>query len=1381
LPKSWEMFRILGLPLPRITNASGRRIPARGVVQLYVQIGDAVKRVRFYVTPGLAVPCILGCNFINLHVKAILPKEQKVILQEGGTVAISPGIGKEECGMTEFSEVKPPPPQSKLRLARKVLLPPRCEAHVMVESAGSGLCFLQSSAKTYATNGVSLANGVADIRPHVPLKVRVINTSDRQHTLQKGMILGWTLPHPTQILTVPTGKDRKDGKLIGRSAPEISLNMEQSTHDGQHPDVPGQDATNPVQQWTDQVDLSHLESAERQAVTDMLEPHQAMWDGHLGEVTATKHRIDLIPGAKPVHSQPYRAGTRAREIEKAEIEKMLAQGVIEPATCEWASPIVMVPKPDGSLRFCVDYRKLNAITVPDTYPLPRMDECIDSLGEAAIFTTLDCNSGYWQIPVDPADRDKTTFTSHYGIYRFIRLPFGLRNAPGTFQRAVDIILSGVKWKTCLVYLDDVIVFSPSREAHMRHVDEALTLLEKAGLSLKLAKCQFFKDTVNYLGHVIRPGRLGVAEKNTEALKSAPIPCTQTELRSFLGLCNVYRRFVPRFATIAAPLTALLGKGTPAQLAPLTPAQIYAFESLRTKLLSPPILALPRSEGRIWLDTDASDGQLGCCLLQAQPDGSTLPLGYWSRTLNTAERNYSTTERECLAIVWAVTHLRPYVEGKRFTVRTDHNALRWVMNLSDAQGRLARWRLRLAEFDFQVEYSPGASHHAADAMSRLPHQPVPDDAIDAEIPVLTVEADALEAENTSPIAELTTLTVEALFEKQCLDPSVRHLAARLTSDPRWGYDPHGILGTLHPSGEFEVHIPPSVAQEGPCVVIAATEDGADLGGGVPARPIALQPPPLTGDRPANQVSLDELRRAQADDEDCQRWTAAASAGKLFDLDDRGILVRIAPVDGVHQVVVPKSLVARVLHAEHYPPVAAHPGAHRMFATLRRTFFWPRMAADIYDTVRQCDACARNRIAEKKHTNVMQLFPANGPMESVAMDILGPLPRTKHGNRFLLVIADRFTKVTITVPLRTVTALAVAKAFCDRWVYVYGPPISLLTDNGPQFTAKFFQAVCAELGVKKTFTTAYHPQTNGQVERYNRTILAALRAYVSKRQDDWDDFTSAVTYAYNCRVHSSLGMAPFEIVLSRPPPSISLETRPRNEEVSVGTAKQEFLERLKTLRLRARENLHKAQARYKRNYDRGIQTKNADLTEGDEAFVKVEVTEQGRNSKLESLVQGPYRVVENAGTTLRLQIGEETVRVSSDRVTPAPRTEETSDEVDSYRPTRPSRERDPVNREQPESQSPPEPRPRSILRSSQSPRNPHRVRFRSTPSELSSPDPQDFEDREYVIDRVVDADAQGRLYRVRWLGYEEEEDTWEPEENLPGQFIRRYWRKLGGRNH
>jgi Reverse transcriptase (RNA-dependent DNA polymerase) len=194
--------------------------------------------------------------------------------------------------------------------------------------------------------------------------------------------------------------------------------------------------------------------------------------------------------------------------------------VIEPATSEWASPIVLVPTSDGSLRFCVDYRRLNAIAIPDTYSLPRMDECIDYLGDSAVFTTLDCNSGYWQIPVHPRDRDKTTFTSHYGLYQFRRLSFGFRNDPATVQRKIDVILSGVKWRTCLVHLDDVIINSPDRETHLSHVDEVLTLLREAGLSFKLAKHHFFKNTVHYLDHVIRPGRLGVSEKNTDALRGA---------------------------------------------------------------------------------------------------------------------------------------------------------------------------------------------------------------------------------------------------------------------------------------------------------------------------------------------------------------------------------------------------------------------------------------------------------------------------------------------------------------------------------------------------------------------------------------------------------------------------------------------------------------------------------------------------------------------------------------------------------------------------------------------------------------------------------------------------------------------------------------------
>jgi Reverse transcriptase (RNA-dependent DNA polymerase) len=272
---------------------------------------------------------------------------------------------------------------------------------------------------------------------------------------------------------------------------------------------------------------------------------------------------------------------------------MLKAEVIEPATSEWASPIVLVSKPDGSTRFCVDYRRLNSITVRDSYPLPRMDECIESLGDAKIFTTLDCNSGYWQIPVRPEDREKTTFTSHEGLYWFLRKTFGLRNAPATFQRLVDITLSELTCKTCLVYLDDIIVFSKTPAEHMAHLDAVLHRLYRCRTDSQLKEMPLLERDSGLLGPCDSPRPTLRSGENTAALKDTKHPTTQTELRSFLGLCNFYRRFVKGFAKIAAPLNVLLRKGETPQLCPLSPEQVIAFDTLRVSLLNPPILALPR--------------------------------------------------------------------------------------------------------------------------------------------------------------------------------------------------------------------------------------------------------------------------------------------------------------------------------------------------------------------------------------------------------------------------------------------------------------------------------------------------------------------------------------------------------------------------------------------------------------------------------------------------------------------------------------------------------------------------------------------------------------------------------------------------------------------
>ena len=288
-----------------------------------------------------------------------------------------------------------------------------------------------------------------------------------------------TIPQPGPVYIRPGTADTRQRRSVIRAK---TVNWKEAvTHKPKE-----------AENWREKVRLGTNFESYRPRIESLLEPFADMWNGQLGALKATEHRIELLPDSKPVHQPPYRAGPLQREMEKKEIDSMLAKGVIEPATTDWASPIVFVPKPDGSLRFCVDYRRLNALTIRDSYPIPRMDECIDSLGEAVIFSTLDCNSGYWQIPVAQEDKDKTAFISHYGLYRWLRMPFGLKNAPGTFQRAADIILASVKWQFALVYLDDIIVYSKSIEEHLDHLASVLKLLQRAGLNTQAAEVSFLQ-------------------------------------------------------------------------------------------------------------------------------------------------------------------------------------------------------------------------------------------------------------------------------------------------------------------------------------------------------------------------------------------------------------------------------------------------------------------------------------------------------------------------------------------------------------------------------------------------------------------------------------------------------------------------------------------------------------------------------------------------------------------------------------------------------------------------------------------------------------------------------------------------------------------------
>ena len=451
-----------------------------------------------------------------------------------------------------------------------------------------------------------------------------------------------------------------------------------------------------------------------------------------GKTSLIAHQVDT--GASPPISQGLRPTSPAgRDIVRTEVAKMLEAGAIRPSSSPWASPVVLVGKKDGSTRFCVDFRKINNVTRKDVFPLPRTSDLLESLAAGRFFTTLDAASGYWQIPMAPKDMEKTAFLTSEGLYEFKVMPFGLCNAPATYQRFMNSLLAGLNWVCCLVYLDDIIIFSASFEQHLRDVRAVLERLRKAGLLLKGKKCLFGARKVCYLGHILSSEGIAVDPAKVVKLKAFPAPTDKVQVRAFLGLAGYYRRFVRNFSLVAAPLFDLLkddaqfGWGEP---------QAQAFKQLIDTIAAEAVLSHPRFDLPFLVDSDASDIGLGAVLSQVV-EGVERPLMFASRRLQPAERPWPIREKEALGIIWALESFRHFILGSNFTVRTDHSSL---TSLRAAKtGRLARWALRLAEFgDFDVKHRAGRLHSNCDAFTRLAES----DCVPEHATLLNARADAV---------------------------------------------------------------------------------------------------------------------------------------------------------------------------------------------------------------------------------------------------------------------------------------------------------------------------------------------------------------------------------------------------------------------------------------------------------------------------------------------------------------------------------------------------------------------------------------------------------------------------------------------------------------
>ena len=404
------------------------------------------------------------------------------------------------------------------------------------------------------------------------------------------------------------------------------------------------------------------------------------------------------------------------------VRDMEKQGVVRPSCSPWASPVVLVLKKDGTKRFCVDYRKLNGIRRKDGYPLPRIDDILDTLGGSQYFTSLDLASGYWQVGMDEESVQKSAFITHSGLYEFVRMPFGMCNAPATFQRLMEIVLSDLLWKHCFAYLDDILVCSPTFDDHLHHLHTVFERIRQAGLRLQAKKCQFLKPSVCYRGHVVSKEGICPDPAKTNQIEHYPVPTDVEGVRRFLGLASYYRRFVSEFSKVASPLHLLLKKGVPFSW---TVECQHSFESLKRKLVSAPVLSYPsfKSHEPFILEIDASGRGLGAVLAQKQHDGLVHPITFASRALSSHERNYSITELETLAVVWAAKLFRPYLLGHACKVITDHSACTSLLNSANPSSKLARWAMVIQELDLTITHHSGKSNRVADAISRSPVSPV----------------------------------------------------------------------------------------------------------------------------------------------------------------------------------------------------------------------------------------------------------------------------------------------------------------------------------------------------------------------------------------------------------------------------------------------------------------------------------------------------------------------------------------------------------------------------------------------------------------------------------------------------------------------------------
>lgn len=460
--------------------------------------------------------------------------------------------------------------------------------------------------------------------------------------------------------------------------------------------------------------LGHLPEERRAELIALVQEFKCLFSDRPSQTHVISHDIEL-GDADPIKQRFYRVSLDKQKKLETEVKYLIDNDLAEPSSSSWASPCILVNKPDGTFRFCPDYRKVNAITKPDSFPLPRIEDCVDRVGGGRFVSKFDLLKGYWQVPLTERAQEVSAFVTPKGLFSYKVMSFGLRNAPATFQRLMNQVVSGLEG--CAVYLDDVVCFSETWASHISHIRGLFQRLAEANLTVNLAKCEFAKATVTYLGKVVGQGQVRPVRVKVEAIDRYPPPATKKELMRFLGMVGFYRCFCKNFSTVAEPLTSLLKASAKFIWSPSCHA---AFEAVKQLLTSAPVLAAPQFSKPFKLEVDASNVGAGAVLLQEDDQGLDRPVCYFSRKFTSYQLNYSVIEKEALGLIWALQHFEVYVGGSTssLVVYCDHNPLTFLNSLQNPNQRWMRWSLFLQPYHLNIRHIKGCENVIADARSSL---------------------------------------------------------------------------------------------------------------------------------------------------------------------------------------------------------------------------------------------------------------------------------------------------------------------------------------------------------------------------------------------------------------------------------------------------------------------------------------------------------------------------------------------------------------------------------------------------------------------------------------------------------------------------------------